>query len=450
MPAATIMPVSDRARLRVMRRILPYLFVLYIIAFLDRVNVGYAALQMTDALGFSKTIYGFGAGIFFVGYFLLEIPGSLLVEKWSARGWIARIMVTWGVIAVLMGFIGLFSPVNAYADAESQFYVLRFLLGAAEAGFFPGVIVYLSHWFRYEDRAKAVALFMSAIPVSSILGAPVSGYLLGIEWLGLEGWRWLFILEGAPAVVFGVITLFYLTDRPHQAKWLADDERAWIVAELEIERAAKERARTYGVFEALRDPKVLALTAVYFLIVTGGYGFIFWLPTLVKDVTHASDLQVTFICAGAYCVALAAMVTAGWSSDRSGERRLHTALPMVLAGTGFALTAAAGTSAAFVIAALCVTGAGVHAYLPSFWSLPSLFLTGSAAAASVGFINSMGNLGGFLGPFVLGYVVQRTGSSAGGLAFVSALAFAAALTVMLIRIPARAQRAVDGHVAANP
>lgn len=242
---------------------MPYLCLLFVIAFLDRVNVGYAALQMKGDLGFTDDVLGFGAGIFFVGYFLLEIPGSILVEKWSARGWIARIMISWGVVAILMGFV----------RSRDQFYVLRFLLGAAEAGFFPGIIVYLSHWFRYEDRAKAVAMFMAAIPIANIVGSPVSGLLLGAHWLGLAGWRWLFIVEGAPAIVLGVVTIFFLTDRPHQAKWLAEDERRWITEELRREQQAKHLAHSYRIREAFRHREVIILTLAYFFIVTAVYGF---------------------------------------------------------------------------------------------------------------------------------------------------------------------------------
>jgi ACS family tartrate transporter-like MFS transporter len=213
--AVALPDVAQRARGRIWRRLIPYLFVLYIIAFLDRVNVGYAALEMTKDLGFTAEVYGLGAGIFFIGYFLLEIPGSILVETWSARGWIARIMISWGLLAALMGFV----------HTTRQFYWIRFLLGAAEAGFFPGIIIYLSHWFRSEDRAKAVALFMAAIPIANIFGSPLSGLILGVNWFGRAGWRWLFILEGMPAVLFGIITIFYLTDHPHQARWLSVDER---------------------------------------------------------------------------------------------------------------------------------------------------------------------------------------------------------------------------------
>src|SRR5207248_7272959 len=215
--------VAERASQRIARRILPYLFLLYVIAYLDRVNVGYAALQMTTALGFTPDVYGFGVGVFFIGYFLLEIPGSILVERWSARKWMARIMISWGIIAMWMGFI----------HTSRQFYWARFLLGASEAGFFPGMVVYLSHWFRYEDRARAMAFFMAAQPISNIIGSPISGILLGLNWLGLEGWRWLFVIEGVPAVIFGIVTLFYLTDWPREAEWLQEDERQWITAELE-------------------------------------------------------------------------------------------------------------------------------------------------------------------------------------------------------------------------
>ena len=230
--------IAERARKRIVRRLLPYLFVLYVIAYLDRVNLSYAALEMTGALRFTPEIYGFGAGIFFVGYFLLEIPGAVLVERWSARAWIARIMISWGIIAIFTGFI----------HTPHQFYWIRFLLGASEAGFFPGIVVYLSHWFRYEDRAKAMAMFMAAQPISNIIGSPVSGLLLGIHWLGIAGWRWLFILEGIPAVLFGIITIFYLTDWPHQAKWLAEDEKQWIAAELQQEKQARQTARSYSVW----------------------------------------------------------------------------------------------------------------------------------------------------------------------------------------------------------
>jgi len=246
--------VGERARRRITRRIMPYLFVLFIIAYLDRVNVGYAALQMKGDLAFTDDVLGLGAGIFFIGYFLLEIPGSILVERWSARGWIARILITWGIVAILMGFV----------RTRSEFYALRFLLGAAEAGFFPGIMVYFTHWFRYQDRAKAVAMFMAAIPIANIVGSPLSGLLLGMNHFGLAGWRWLFIIEGAPAIIFGVVTIFYLTDRPPQAKWLAEDERKWITEELDREHQAKHAAHSFRILQAFRNREVILLTLTYF------------------------------------------------------------------------------------------------------------------------------------------------------------------------------------------
>src|SRR6266436_645034 len=321
--------VGERARRRIVRRIMPYLFVLFIIAYLDRVNMGYAALQMKGDLAFADDVLGLVAGIFFIGYFLLEIPGSILVEKWSARGWIARIMISWGIVAILMGFV----------RTRNEFYALRFLLGAAEAGFFPGIMVYFTHWFRYQDRAKAVAFFMAAIPISNILGSPLSGLLLGINWLGLRGWSWLFVLEGVPAVVFGVVTLFYLTDRPKQAPWLPDDERDWITAELENEKKVKLQINPLRVFAAFRHREVLLLALGYFLVITSAYGLTFWLPTLVKKASGYSNLGVGFITAIPWCLALLCMVLNGWSSDRTEERRWHTALPIIFGALGLLLRA---------------------------------------------------------------------------------------------------------------
>jgi len=412
-----------------MRRIMPYLFLLFIIAYLDRVNVGYAALQMKGDLGFTNDILGFGAGIFFIGYFLLEIPGSILVEKWSARGWIARIMISWGIVAILMGFM----------HTKTQFYVLRFLLGAAEAGFFPGMIVYISHWFRYEDRAKAVALFMAALPISNMIGSPVSGLLLGVSWLGLAGWRWLFIIEGAPAIVFGVVTIFYLTDRPHQAKWLADDERQWITAALKQEQQAKQLAHSYRILEAIGHREVIRLTLGYFFMVTSLYGFSFWLPTIIKKLSGSSNLVVTLISALPYCVALLAILFVGWSSDKTRERRWHTALPMIAAGIGLILSVAARDQTVLAVATFCLAAAGIYGFLPGFWALPTSFLTGTAAAASIGLINSIGNLGGFAGPYVVGYLSRATNSFIGGVLYLSLSALVAAGFILSLRATKRSR-----------
>jgi len=419
--------VAERARRRITRRLMPFLTALFAVAFLDRVNVGYAALEMGKELRFDPEVLGFGAGIFFVGYFLLEIPGTLLVERWSARKWLARIIISWGLLAALTGFV----------HSAPQFYAARFLLGAAEAGFFPGVIVYLSHWFRARDRAKAVAMFMAAIPVSNIFGAPLSGLILGVRWLGLAGWRWVFILEGVPALVLGVITLFYLTDWPRDARWLADEEREWITGELEREKGARKSEKTFTVWQAFGHRNVLLLALAYFCSVTSAYGFNFWLPTILKGLSGFSNLLVTAVAALPYCAGLAAMLFAGWSSDRTGERRRHTAVSLLAVSAGLLLSATASQSVGLAVAMFCLAGAGLYAYLPGFWALPTAFLTESAAAAAVGLINSVGNLGGFVGPYFVGYLGKRTGSFYAGVVYLSCSALASACLVLSVRHSAK-------------
>ena len=316
--------VAQRARHRIARRLLPFLFILYVIAFLDRMNVGAAALQMPHDLGFSEGVIGFGAGIFFLGYFLLEIPGALIVERWSARKWIARIMISWGVMTVFMAFI----------HTSRQFYVVRLLVGAAEAGFLPGVIVYLTHWFRYQDRAKAVAVFYAANPLSYVIGSPLAGLLLGLSWLGMRGWRWLFIIEGIPAIILGFITIWYLTDWPEQAAWLSEEEKSWIITELKQEKAAKKKS--YRIWEALRHRDVILLTLCYFCAMTGSYGIAFWLPTILKRLSGQSDLKVTLMAALPYIAAFVTQQINGWHSDRKRERQWHAAVPVFVCGLALA------------------------------------------------------------------------------------------------------------------
>lgn len=385
-------------RRRIAHRLLPYLWLLYMVAFLDRVNVTYAALEMMGDLRFSDRIFGFGAGIFFVGYVLLEIPGALIVERWSARRWIARIMFSWGVVTILTGFV----------RTSHQFYVARFLLGAAEAGFFPGVLVYLTHWFGRLDRTKAIGALMSAIPLANIVGSPMAGKILGIHWHGIPGWRWLFILEGIPAVVLGIATIFYLTDWPSQAVWLRNDQREWITQELEREKLRKKA--DVSVWQALRQRNVLLLTVIYFLGTAGHYGFTFWLPTMLKRASGFSIWVVTMLVVLPYLAALAATLLNGWHSDRTQERRWHAAIPLFFGG--FSLLLAISVSphfwpelVCFIVFASCING-----YQPCFWALPTATLGASAAAASIGLINSIGNLGGFAGPYVMGYLSTRTGS----------------------------------------
>ena len=388
-------------------------------------NIGAAALQMPHDLGFGEGVIGLGAGIFFLGYFLLEIPGALIVERWSARRWIARIMISWGVMTVFMAFI----------HTSRQFYLVRFLVGAAEAGFLPGVIVYLTHWFRYQDRAKAVAFFYAANPLSYVIGSPLAGLLLGLSWLGLKGWRWLFIIEGIPAIIFGCITVWYLTDWPEQADWLLDDEKSWITNELEKEKVAKKRS--HRIWEALRHRDVLLLTLCYFCAMTGSYGIAFWLPTILKRLTGQSDLKVTLMAALPYVAAFFAQQVNGWHSDRKRERRWHAAVPVFICGLALAFAVLYRGKLALSLGFFILAGGSFYGFQPVFWALPTLFLSESAAAASIGLINSVGNLGGFAGPMVMGYLVNKTHSFSAGLLYLVASLIASGLFMLAVgRSPA--------------
>ena len=405
-----IVPTSgpeQRARHRIARRLLPFLFLLYVVAFLDRMNVGAAALQMPHDLGFTEGVVGFGAGIFFLGYFLLEIPGALIAERWSARRWIARIMISWGLMTGLMAFI----------QTAHQFYLVRFLVGAAEAGFLPGVIVYLSHWFRYQDRAKAVAVFYAANPLSYVIGSPLAGLLLGLSWFGMRGWRWLFIIEGVPAVILGLITIRYLTDWPEQADWLPDDEKSWIITELKQEKESKQRRHSYRILEALCHRDVILLTLCYFCAMTGSYGIAFWLPTILKRLSGKSDLKVTVLAALPYVAAFVTQQINGWHSDRTQERRWHAALPVFVCAAALVLAVLWRSNLALSVSMFVVAGGAFYGFQPVFWAVPTKFLSESAAAASIGLINSVGNLGGFAGPMVMGYLASRTHSFSAGLLY---------------------------------
>jgi len=414
--------LAQAATRRMARRLLPFLFVLYIIAFLDRMNVSAAALQMPGDLGFSDRAIGLGAGIFFLGYVLLEIPGALIAERRSARLWIARIMISWGILTVLMAFI----------HTVRAFYIVRFLVGAAEAGFFPAVVVYLTHWFRAADRAKAVAGFYAAMPLSYVIGSPLAGLLLGLSWLGLRGWRWLFILEGIPAVIFGLITLVYLTDWPRQAKWLPSEEREWVIAQLDREKKAKQEVRSYSIWQALRHRDVILLTACYFFALTGNYGIAFWLPTMLKRLSGQSDLKVTLFASLPYLAGFLTQQVNGWHSDRTRERRWHATVPVLLSGLGLLFAIASGSHVALSIIFFTMVGAAYYAFHPAFWAVPTEFLSESAAAASIGLINSVGNLGGFLGPLIMGYLVSRTRSFTAGLWYLVGSFFVSAFLMLAV------------------
>lgn len=385
------------ARRKIFRRLIPFLFVLYIIAYLDRANVAFAKLPMSADLGFSEAVFGLGAGIFYAGYILLEIPGALIVERWSARIWMARIMVTWGLCTILVGFV----------HTANQFYVTRCLLGIAEGGFFPGIIVYLSHWFAKEDRARAMAGFTMAAPAAIVVGAPISALILQLDWLGLAGWRWMFILEGLPAVIFGVIIIFFLTDHPRQARWLNSEEREWIASRLDAERQELRRTGHLTVLQGLRQRNVLLLSLACAFANLAMFAYLLWLPTTIRNASGLSVTLSTVCSALPFALAMITIPLAGRSSDRTGKRKLHTIVPMILAACFFVLSAVPGLPFPLVLTLLCLTGAAAFSWGVSFWVIPSLILGESAAAASVGFINCINSVGSFLGPSVTGYLLTN-------------------------------------------
>jgi len=415
-------PLEQRTIAKVSARLVPFLIVCYFVAYLDRVNVSFAALTMNKDLGLSASAFGFGAGIFFLAYFLFEVPSNLFLERVGARKWIARIMFTWGVLSGGMAFIG----------GEAGFYVVRVLLGIAEAGFFPGIIFYLTLWFPAVYRARIVGYFMAAIPLSTVIGAPVSGLLLALDGsLGLKGWQWLFVLEAAPALILSVVVFFYLTDRPADATWLAPDERGWLVARLEDERLQRETVRRYSVREALLNPKVLALSLVYFGAVATNYGLSFFLPQIVKAF-GISNLQAGVVAALPYVVGLVSIVFWGRRSDRKLERRFHLAFPLFVASAGIAISTALDDPT-MKMAALSVAGFGIFGCLPVFWTFPAAFLSGAAAAGGIALINSIGNLAGFAGPYAMGSIKDMTGSYTGGLLSLSAVGLIAMAIVLALR-----------------
>jgi ACS family tartrate transporter-like MFS transporter len=425
--------IAERVRRRVMWRLLPYLLLLYLIAYIDRTNIGVAKLQMTRELKFTETIIGFGAGIFFFGYFLLEIPGSLIVERWSARKWIARIMISWGIVATLMGFIG--TPLLNVMSAEYQFYVLRFILGAAEAGFFPGIIVYLSHWFRLEDRARAKAKFLIGIPLATIVGVPLSRFIQeSVTWYGWSGWRWVFILEGIPSIILGITTLFYLTDRPHQAKWLSTEERHWLTNALEQEKQAKTATKNESIWTAFRHPQILLLMLVYFSVVTGNYGLSFFIPSITENLSLDSVRAKTIIAVLPYLCAFFAVLYGGRARPQSGNVRLRIAIPFMIAGAGLIISVLTANYLALSVMAMCLAGFYIAGY-PAFWSMPTALLGGAAAATAVGLINSVGNLGGFLGPYLVGYLKDRTGNYHASMWLMGSCLFIAGLLATRLRPP---------------
>ncbi len=434
---ADLDPIGRRATRRIVRRVAPFLFLLYVFNYIDRVNVSYAALQMTGELHFSNAVFGFGAGVFFIGYFLFQIPQTMLVELWSARKFIGVTLIGWGALATFTGLI----------SSAHQFYWIRFFLGVAEAGFFPGVIVYLTHWFRYADRAKAVAIFMLAIPISNLLGAAFAVFLMKIHWFGYGGWRWLLMLEGFPAALLGVVTIFYLTDRPKDASWLAEEERNWITAELDREKAAKGDQIKLSLWQAVRHPQVLLLAGAYFCYITNSIGLGVWLPKIVQRISGGNTREVIILSGIPWLLAIPAMLLSSWHSDKTRERRWHAAVPILMVGVALACSQWAGTHVILAVTAFSVATMALYAFPSPFWALPTLFLSGPAAAASIAFINSVGNLGGFAGPYVIGFLTDKTGSYEAGIFYLVASGLVGGVLVLSLRTASMTGRGPASGVA---
>src|SRR5437899_2626904 len=401
-------------------RLIPFLVLAYFFSYLDRVNLGFAALTMNVDLKFTPLVFAWGAGIFFIGYFLFEVPSNLALEKFGASRWIARIMVTWGIISAAM----------ALTSGVTSFYVLRFLLGVAEAGFFPGIILYLTYWYPAEYRARFLAAFAIAVPVSTVIGAPVSGLLLGLDGaMGLKGWQWLFIIEGIPSVLLGIVTWFYLTDKPEKADWLSSEQKAWLAAKLQAETATKQAASHMTLGQALSSGKVIALSLIYFGFVGALYGMQFWLPQIVKAF-GLTNAQTGFVTAIPYLFGTIAMILWARHSDATRERVAHVGGPLLLTALALGVSSYI-TNPAITMVVLTVAAIGIFCTFAVFWTLPTAWLSGTAAAGGLALINSIGNLAGFGGPYLIGWMKEATGNTSTGLLVLSLLPLAAGLLVFL-------------------
>jgi MFS family permease len=403
--------VEKRAYGKIFWRIMPFLMLCYTVSYLDRVNVGFAKLQMAGDIGLSNAAFGLGAGIFFIGYFLFELPSNLIMHKVGARIWIARIMITWGIISGCMMFV----------SSVPMFYLMRFLLGAAEAGFYPGMILYMTYWFPSYRRARVVCVFMAAIPVSAIFGNPLSGFVMDHlnGAYGMAGWKWMFVIEAIPALAIGIITPFYLKNSVAEAAWLSAEEKSIVDSTLAAETHNKRAGSPNATLAVLRSARVWQMCLIYFCFVLGQYGLNFWMPTLIKAAGIKGNFHIGLVSAIPYIVTLVVMISLGISGDRMRERRWHLAVPATLSAIGFVVAATSG-NITLSIAALSVAAAGTISCSPMFWPMPTAFLAEVGAAAGIAWINSVGNLAGFCGPYAVGYLKQLTGTNVAGLYLLAA------------------------------
>jgi ACS family tartrate transporter-like MFS transporter len=422
----TVDDLGKRTLQKVIWRLIPFIFLCYIVAYIDRVNISFAAKSMQQDLNIGKDIYGRGAGLFFWGYFLFEIPSNLIMRKVGARIWIARIMIVWGIVSVGMLFVkGVWS-----------FYAVRVLLGLSEAGFFPGMVLFLTYWIPARERARVGALFMIAAPAAMAIGAPISSSLLGMDGiLGLKGWQWLFVIEGFPAVLLGVLALKFLTDGPDKAVWMEPDQRAWLKSELDRERASKAAHLTTSAAQTLSNPKVLLLCLIYFLNSTVTYGLFLWLPQMVEDSTHLKGLKLGLVSAIPFVAAIVGMIFIGAHSDRTRERKFHVAACAITGAIGLAFAAYFHANPYLFILGVTICQLGQRSVMSVFWAIPPIFLGGAAAAAGIALINAIGNLGGYFGPDMMGVVFKKTGGYNGGLYTLTGVLVLLAVLVSCLRLP---------------
>lgn len=440
LPASAAENVIESKTIRKLQiRLIPYLFLLYVIAMIDRVNIGFAGLTMNKDLGLTSQQFSIAAGIFFIGYFLFEVPSNLILHKVGARVWIARILLSWGLVASLTGLV----------QGVHQLYAARVVLGFAEAGYYPGIVLYLTYWFRQREQARVLSLFLTGFAVNNVLGAPISGFILQhVHWLGVASWRWLFILEGLPAIALGFLTYLVLPNRPSEARFLTSEEKEWLQARLREEEEQKLRQGRHSAMEGITNPRVWHLMAIYFGMMIGSYTLSFYAPQVVESLSSQySHSLVGYLVMIPYLVALTGMILVGRSSDRQMERRYHAAACLVLGGIGFLSLSVAHSPFASIVL-LSLLAIGYCSSLGPFWAMPSEFLTGFSAASGIAAINSVGNLGGFVGPFIVGFIKDKTGTLYGGLAFAGVSLLAAASLVLLL--PKAASMRAPAEVEAGP